>query len=39
MVTLGDRVIADLPLSIGGLMTNQSATEVNQKLDAFEAFF
>jgi len=38
-VTLGERVIADLPLPIGGLMTNRSATEVNQRLDAFEAFF
>ncbi|MEW6564096.1 MAG: adenine deaminase, partial [Spirochaetota bacterium] len=39
VVTVGDKVIADLPLPIGGLMTNQSASEVNQRLDAFEAFF
>jgi adenine deaminase len=39
VITVGDKVITDLPLPIGGLMTNQSASEVNQRLDAFEAFF
>lgn len=39
VVTVGDEVIADLPLPIGGLMTNQSAARVNRDLDAFEAFF
>jgi adenine deaminase len=39
VVTLGEKVIADLPLPIGGLMSNLPAAEVNQRLDAFEAFF
>lgn len=39
VITLGEKIIADLPLPIGGLMSNLGAAEVNQRLDAFEAFF
>ena len=39
MVTLGETVVADLPLPIAGLMTQLPAQEVNQRLDAFESFF
>ena len=39
VVTLGETVVADLPLPIAGLMTQLPAQEVNQRLDAFESFF
>ena len=39
VATLGDRVLAELPLPIAGLMSNLNAQQTNARLDAFEALF
>lgn len=39
VATVGDRVVADLPLPIAGLMSELSAEEINRRLDQFEDFF
>lgn len=39
VATLGDEVLAELPLPIGGLMSDRSAEEVVAALDRFSALF
>jgi len=39
VATAGDKVVVELPLPIAGLMSEWAATEVIERLDAFELFF
>ncbi len=39
VATLGDQVLAELPLPIAGLMSNLNAEQTNARLDAFKALF